>query len=203
MKLRDKFEITQTRPFRCVGKETDTQWDWERKGDKLILRVEETKSKKDWFFNFWFLKKPYKDMDHPYRVHIGFLLKWKNIQEDVMKLITPDVNQVEVYGFSQGAAIATLIHEDIWYNFPRLRENGLNSWVFGCPRVVSWNAPTIRWKTLTRVSNSNDMVTKVPFFWMGFKHVQGEKIHVGKRSLPFFLVPLDHEPNKYRTSLTI
>ncbi len=85
---------------------------------------------------------------------------------------------------------------DVEYNFP---EKEIEVIVFGCPRVgnsafaKSYNKRVFQ---TVRVENGNDIVTKVPFILMGYRHV-GMKVHVGRPRLPFFVSALAHYPASY------
>ncbi|MDA3855889.1 MAG: lipase family protein [Candidatus Woesearchaeota archaeon] len=187
-------------PYPYENKETDTQWDFYKTEDTLILRFQGSFSKKDWLQNFNAFIVPYKDMKKRFYVHAGFLKKYKSIREEVLKVCADeDIKEIEILGHSQGAGLSILAHEDIRYHFPNIE---VNSYVYGCPRVVSWNAPDDRWKGFNSIRNGNDVATKVPFFWMGYKHV-GKKINVGKKRIPFIFSFKAHYPNSYKIQIII
>ena len=95
-----------------------------------------------------------------------------------------------------GAALAVLCAVDIQYNFPYA---DIEVCLFGCPRVgnkafaKSYNSRVF--KTL-RVTNGNDIVTKVPPAVFGFRNV-GINLHTGKLSLPFAVSFKEHTPQNY------
>ena len=129
----------------------------------------------DWKNNFDFPTKPYKDMEVSWSCHRGFLRVWKSIEpylEEVINDMT--ISQIYVVGYSHGAAIASLCHEYVWYHRPDLRDNGLEGFGFGCPRVY-WGfmkkSLKERWKHFHPVRNCSDIVTYAPPAWLGYIHV--------------------------------
>jgi hypothetical protein len=131
---------------------------------------------KDWMRNFWFLKRPYKNMDKVWFVHSGFLSEWREYKEKVRAVISTDTKSVSVHGVSQGGAHAVLCHEFLKYNFPWLE---VETKTYGGPRVLGWFGfwrVKERFVGVTRYENRGDIVCHVPLFLMGF-------IHVGKRVL--------------------
>lgn len=197
----EKYNKTRSKPFKQVNKETDTQWDYAIENGKLILRFDETRSPMDWWQNFRFLRKPYRDMKPKFRVHKGFIGKYKSIRSTLFGIIaSSEYDRIEILGYSQGGALALLAHEDIWYHRPELRNNKLITIVFGCPRVVSWFAPKDRWHNVIRIQNGNDIVSKVPFSFLGYKHV-GVPVTIGPERKWWKLSINDHFPKSYRESM--
>lgn len=86
----------------------------------------------------------------------------------------PKYKKIIVVGYSHGAAIATFCHEYVWFNRPDLREDGLEGFGFGCPRVY-WGrmkkSLKERWKHFHPIRDMNDIVTHVPPVIFGFRHV--------------------------------
>ena len=121
------------------------------KGDTLFIYFEGSNSISDWFRNFWFFKKPYKEMEITFRIHGGFLAAWKEVQDIVIAKITelkspyikrtwyneeeftdnPDYkfNNIITVGYSHGGALSGLCHECVWFNRPDIRKKYLWSWV--------------------------------------------------------------------------
>lgn len=140
-------------------------------------------SPRDWDtnLNFWKKKIPYKGVNPEIQVHSGFIDAYThpNVRDKIHSFITEDIHSVRICGHSYGAALAVLCALDLQYHFPCL---DIEVVTFGGPRVGnkafqrSYNARVV--KTI-RVENGNDIVTKVPFAFMGYWHV-GAKLHVGK-----------------------
>ena len=166
--------------------------------DILYIYFQGSSEVMDWFRNFLFPAKPYKDMAIPYRVHRGFLAAWKEVEDIVIAKITergknvhikPDMNgefhyireeeykwkQIFVIGYSHGAALAGLCHECVWYHRPDLRENGLEGFGFESPRFYGcWfvkKSLKERWAKFTVIRTNNDLVTHCPPWILGFCHV--------------------------------
>ncbi len=148
-------------------------------------------SRKDWKTDskFWKTTVPYGNYSSKIRVHSGFISAYKspNIRVRIQKYISDfDAEKIYLTGHSYGAALAILCAVDLEYNFPKKDYEVI---VFGCPRVgnrafkKSYNLRVF--KTL-RVENSGDIVSKVPFACLGYRHV-GSRLKIGKHSdiLPF------------------
>lgn len=122
----------------------------------------------DWISNFMFWKRPYRDMPVKWYAHAGFLESWKALKDEIVDGLR-GCRCVRVYGYSRGAAIAVLAYE--WFRFNGYEVEGV---VFGCPRVLAFRRGSEvadRFATLTVYQNKGDIVTHVPFRWMGYKHV--------------------------------
>ncbi len=132
-------------------------------------------SRKDWNTNFKFWKSviPYKNYNSKIRVHAGFIGAYKslNVRGKIHKFVTDDVKKICVTGHSYGAALAILCAIDLEYNFPKKDYEVI---VFGCPRVgnkafqESYNLRIF--KTL-RVETKGDVISKIPFAFLGYRHV--------------------------------
>lgn len=141
---------------------------------------------------FWKKCIPYDNTCSKIRVHSGFLAAYKDphVRGRIHRFITSDIHTVHIMGHSLGAAMAVLCGVDLEYNFPH---RDYEVYLFGCPRVgnkafqTSYNRRVF--KTL-RVENGNDIVTKIPLWIMGYRHV-GIPIHVGRRAcrLCFLFMP--------------
>ena len=130
----------------------------------------------DWRINFTYWRKPYKDMEISYRVHGGFLDSWKLVSNVIIeKVKDARWKKIVIVGYSHGAALAALCHEAVWYHRPDLRAKGLVGYGFDGPRVYAGfkvkKELKERWRTFTMFRNWCDIVTHVPFVFMGFRHV--------------------------------
>ena len=172
-------------------KKTDIQCFLRINQDIATVVFRGSDSKKDWQTDskFWKTTVPYGNYSSKIRVHSGFINAYKspNIRIKIQKCLNSfDIQKVHLTGHSYGAALAILCAVDLEYNFPKKDYEVV---VFGCPRVgnnafrKSYNLRVF--KTL-RVENSGDVVTKIPFAFLGYRHV-GAKLHIGKntRFLPF------------------
>lgn len=155
--------------------ETDVSYHIRVKGDTLTVAFRGSDSKKDWSFNLDFFKKviPYGNRDSEIRVHSGFISAYKsrNVRGIIRSFVSDSIKKIRLTGHSYGAALAILCAVDLQYTFS---DRDYEVVVFGCPRVGnsafrnSYNKRIF--KTL-RVENTGDIITKVPFALMGFRHV--------------------------------
>lgn len=146
--------------------------------DELFIYFQGSNSITDWVRNFLFKKRPYKDMEKPYKVHRGFLAAWKEVEDIVInKVKDPKWKHITVIGYSHGAALAGFCHECVWYHRPDLRENGLHGFAFEAPRFYGGfkvrKDLRERWTTFTVIRTNNDLVTHCPPAIFGFCHVGG------------------------------
>lgn len=170
-------------PVITVG--DDTQYRIIETRKEFIIGFYGSNSKNDWINNFNFFKRPYKDMPIPFHVHRGFLRAWKLIDDHFIELVKNVNKPITIVGHSYGGAIATLCMEDLWFNYPKKRDT-LKLVTFGSPRVIGWyNYHKIkeRWNNSSLYENRLDLVTHVPFAFMGFRHVK--KITKIGRDKPF------------------
>lgn len=196
--MRDLFDRVTHGPFTTAG--LDVQYRLERNADgKMWLFFQCTSSKGDWFFNFLFFKTLYRDMKIPMYVHTGFALLWHSVRDEIMdklaKEATSGASHLSIVGYSQGAALATLCHEDVGFQLPGLTCVTIG---FGTPRVIWMPSKEIkrRFAGYTRANCRGDIVSMVPPPPYG--HVGVEKLY-GTPSLP---TTKRHEPSEYRLYLT-
>lgn len=165
-------------------------------GDTLYIYFEGSNSISDWVRNFWFFKKPYKNMKISYYVHSGFLSAWKEVEDTIIKKITevkspytkrtwyshtdfidePDYRFKKIIsvGYSHGGALSGFCHECVWFNRPDIRDN-----IFG----VGFESPRFyrglfvnkklkeRWENYIVIRNHFDIVTFLPPRLFLFTHV--------------------------------
>lgn len=165
---------------------TDTQYKVLDYPDEVIIIFCPSNSKADWKINFSFPKKPYKRMATPFYVHGGFLKEWKGIHDHFLKFARTCNKPITITGWSYGGAMATLCYEDIWFN--QVFKRGLMRLItFGSPRVIgAYNFKRIsnRWMGAKLYVNGSDIVTTVPPFFFGFRHVAKTK-HIGDKKTLF------------------
>ena len=135
-------------------------------------------------------------------MHTGFLESYKNenVRPNIHKLITNKISNINIMGHSYGAALAVLCAVDLEYNFP---DKNYEVFLFGCPRVgnkyFKRSYDRRVFKTF-RIVNGNDAITKIPFAFLGYRHV-GIKIHVGITSFPLAVSFTQHRTQLYYSSL--
>ena len=175
-----------------------------RQERSLLIAFRGTDSLKDVVADLRFWRKciPYDNTATKIRVHTGFLNAYKSpeVRQRILSSIPDDVDQITATGHSYGAALAVLCAVDLQYNYP---DHYYEVALFGCPRVgnkafqKSYDKRV--YKTL-RIENGNDLVTKVPPVWLGFRHV-GIRIHVGQLRFPLFASFRQHNTKSYYEKL--
>ena len=163
--------------------------------DTLYIYFQGSSQISDWVRNFLFKKRPYKDMEIPYKVHSGFLAAWKEVEDIIINKITETTNTVSegdidykwkhivVVGYSHGGALSGLCYECVWFHRPDLRETGLEGYGFESPRffggfTVSQNLKE-RWAHYAVIRNHIDIVTHCPPWINRYCHV-GNILKIGK-----------------------
>lgn len=163
----------------------------------LLLTFQGSTSKTDWLINFDFFIKPYKRMDQVWFAHRGYIKSYKSIRDRVLEE-AEKAEKVYVYGFSQGAGYAVLTHEDL-----KFHGVAVETVAYAPPRVFWFlflKRIADRFEDLTIVINRGDIVTMVPPWIMGFRHVGLKKL-VGS-SLSWIPRIKNHFPEEYKKSLT-
>jgi hypothetical protein len=164
-------EFPETRLTVIDDPKTGVQCYIRKKGRCLVITFRGSNSLLDWKTNltFWQKTVPYGNITSKIRVHTGFINAYKSpkVRRAIHDMITDEIDQVRVSGHSQGAALAILCGVDLQYNFPK---KDFEVIVFGAPRVgnraFAQSYDKRVFKTL-RVENGNDIVTKLPFAFMG------------------------------------
>jgi predicted lipase len=165
---------------------TDTQYKVLDYPDEVVIIFCPSNSMADWRINFAFPKKPYKRMKKPFYVHGGFLKEWKKINDHFLKVAAAYDKPITVCGWSYGGAMATLCYEDLWFNYPQKRDI-IRLVTFGSPRVIgayNFKKVQVRWHGAVLYANGSDIVTEVPPFFFGFRHVTKTK-HIGDKKTLF------------------
>lgn len=178
----------------------DTQYRILYEEDEVVIAFYGSNSEADWKNNFNFLKTPYKNMPTKFYVHRGFLGAWKLINDFFLELVRDIDRPITIIGHSYGAAIATLCMEDLYFNYPEKRDK-LRLVTFGSPRIVGfWNFRKVkeRWNNTSVYNNALDIVTRVPFVWMGFRHVKKMTRLKNKSWLHFIR---NHEISEYKKEI--
>lgn len=172
--------------------------------DTLIIVFRGSDSRKDWNFNLDFCKKviPYGNLDSKIKIHSGFLSAYKsrNVRNKIREFVTEKIKRVVVSGHSYGAALAVICAIDLQYNF---NDKDYEVIVFGCPRVgnkffvESYNRRIF--KTL-RIENFGDIIPKLPFAFMGYKHV-GACWNIGKNCILELFGKNSHSMQEYYSNI--
>ena len=169
-KLSEIYKSVLNTKYTHLEEETASFW-YKKEGHTLLIRFQWSNGKTDWRNNFDFPAKPYRHMENMWFAHRGFLKVWKVIEPHLAYAIDdPDINAIEIAGYSHGAAIALLCHEYCAFNRPDCKVVGYG---FGCPRVI-WGFlqknVRERLKGFMVIRNKDDIVTHVPPAVLGYRH---------------------------------
>lgn len=162
----------------------------------------------DWLMNFMFrLIKvvPYSSMSKksPIKTHYGFIKQYKLVRDrlrvDLNSLAQQygKPNNIYFTGHSLGGALAVLASLDHQYH-GFVTQDRIQMINFGSPKVgnkyfqESFNNRIIH---STRYVNGGDLVSLVPFDWMGYKGVD-DKLYIKKNKFPYFSIA-DHNHENY------
>lgn len=194
--LYDKFYKCLNIAYKTVENEGD--YALIKQKNKLTIYFEWSDGDIDWKNNFSFWAKPYKDMKHTWYCHRGFLKVWKSIEPYIQSdILNPEINEIEIIGYSHGAAIAQLCYEYVKFHRPDIKVEGVG---FGAPRVFWGFAKKKikeRFKDFLIVRNGGDIVTHVPPCLFGFRHL-GKVVKVGSKIGPI----KDHYASNYLIALS-
>ena len=180
-----------------INVENDGSYAVKRDGEKLTIYFEGSNGLTDWWNNFQFPAKPYRNMENLWFCHRGFLKVWKSIEPYVASdILDVSITTIEVIGYSHGGAMAQLCYEYIKFNRPDVKVTGFG---FGSPRVMwgfACKAVMDRFAGFVIVRNGRDIVTHLPPVFLGFRHVT-KVTKIGENKGPI----LDHFPSRYRKAL--
>lgn len=175
MKLSEMFRICDDpNGYHTVGDSVD--YKYLEEGDNLMIFFQGSNSCTDWLRNFMFGKRPYKDMDIPYRVHRGFLAAWKEVEDIIIeKIKDPKWKDITVIGYSHGGALCQFAVECVWFHRPDLREGHMRGIAFEAPRIFAqWKLPDElkeRWRNLCVIRTGCDIVTHAPPVIFGYRNI--------------------------------
>lgn len=178
MKYIDLFRLCLVGPWNTDGNET--QWKFDKNNN--ILSFCGSMSKTDWKYNFNFPATIYKDSPVPWMVHRGFVRAWRLVRDalfDYVKTNKNNTKELIITGYSHGAALATLAHEDFLYNGISCK-----TVTFGAPKIL-WMPPReikTRFADLDCVYLHRDLVAHIPFGAWGYT-LPPNKTALGGRGL--------------------
>ena len=182
MTLSQLFTTCLQIPYERVG--VSANYALKRDKETLYIFFQGSDGATDWKNNLDFPAKPSERADKSvWFAHRGFLKVWEEIQPFLQKDIEDrHYKEIIISGYSHGGALAMLCHEYVYSHRPDLRDT-LKSYGFGAPRVF-WGIKTReikrRFESYTVIRNINDVVTRLPPAFLGFRHV-GELLKIGAK----------------------
>ncbi len=184
--------------------ETDSQcMIYQDTEDTLWVVYRASDSKTDWALNGAFSqaivpfnRNPKEKFD---RVHAGFFASFMGLRTEVTaKVAASNCKNINVVGFSQGSAVATLCALDLQYNF---RDKNVVYVGMGCPRVGNkvYKEKFNKYvKEFYMFRRGMDIVSYVPMLLMGFSEmIKPTRLGPLKPYVSIF----DHFPHRYLNDL--
>jgi len=101
--------------------------------------------------------------------HAGFLHGAKAIEDEVIEeLVHRPEKDIYVTGHSLGGAVALILGKILHYERFKVKEIV----TFGAPKaVLKWSKDRFKHIKVTQFRNGSDMVTTVPYSWLGYTHI--------------------------------
>ncbi len=169
----------------------------EFKIENSVLYLQSSREFSDWLFNFNFPVVPYKNMKEKFFVHRGFVKAWQSVRDEVMSR----VDEFEVIvGYSHGADVAILAHEDFRY----VRGFQPETHLYGASKILFLPSKHIlsRFSQIKNHQSKGDWATKVvPFYTaVGTIHTYTKKC-VRPEGMKLLDWLSNHTPAHYRQRL--
>lgn len=191
MKHNELFSLIKNkrdwRECQSANKKLSAEWDiLEEDGIRYIL-FQETNGVSDWIQNFSFTKRKYGDL----QFHHGFYELYDLMRDEIIKYLAEHIDnkKLVVSGWSQGAAIAQIAVQDIYYHL------GVKSVLisFGAPMAIygkkTRNACRDAVLEAYEYCNKSDIVTYQPPFPSWY--------HINRVNVGSFGIIKIFKPNTY------
>ena len=149
--------------------------------DTLYVFFEKSNGAEDWANNLSYHAVSRGRFDEVWYCHEGFLTVFNSVLPYVEPYVADEtVRSIVSVGYSHGAALALLFHEQVYQMRDDIRETCF-SFGFGCPRVVFGTVKDegARWRNFYMIRNEGDAVTHLPPRVLGYRHV-GNLIRIGQ-----------------------
>ena len=182
------------RECQSKDKKLSVEWDIYEEENIVYILFQETTGAFDWIQNFSFTKRKYGDL----KFHHGFYELYDLMKDDVIRYVKkiPSYKKLVVSGWSQGAALAQIAVQDIFYHTGRKS------------LLISFGAPMAIYGKKTRDAcreavtetyeycNKNDIVTYQPPF-PSWYHIN--RVNVGKFNIIRLFKPTTYHCNYDKT----
>jgi triacylglycerol lipase len=199
-----RFSGVTEKPVLISDDSTDTQVAILRDGTEIIIVFRGSDSSFDWETNFDTRQEraefkqqviqeeiiDEQEKIYPYTaksdsgalMHRGFIKAYFSVREQIHKYVkNNDISSVTTTGHSLGGALATLCAVDIQYNFSN--KVSIEKYTFGAPKVGNdgfRNSFNQRVFNSYRFVHGMDIVSELPRWWQGYRHVDKE-FRIGRR----------------------
>lgn len=152
-----------------------------RRDGTLYVFFEKSNGREDWANNLSYHAVLRGRVYDVWYCHEGFLTVFNSVFPYIEPYIANEsVESIITVGYSHGAALALLFHEQVYQMRRDIRDNCF-SFGFGCPRVVFGTVKDegARWRNFYMIRNDGDAVTHLPPRVLGYRHV-GNLIRIGQ-----------------------
>ena len=152
-----------------------------RRDETLYVSFEKSNGAEDWINNLSYHAVSRGRSDDVWYCHEGFLTVFNSVLPYIQPYLADEsVRIIITVGYSHGAALALLFHEQVYQTRKDIRDNCF-SFGFGCPRVVFGTVKDegLRWRNFYMIRNGSDAVTHLPPRSLGYRHV-GKLIRIGR-----------------------
>lgn len=197
-------------PFKKINKKYDVDVAVYLENHIMYVIFKGSDSFVDWKLNLSFWKKPYKKMDKLILVHSGQSKGYKVARDYIHTFYNKhkaSIKKVFIGGFSLGDSYGRFCYEDFFWHrenhedYKQLELEGFGGGGNKNVGIIGFREWDRRLKGYVRLENHNDLVPRVPFFWMFYKKT-GDFYRINRRSfLSFFLLLpshlYHHNPSSY------
>ena len=206
---------------RYIHTDNDGDYYIEVIGDTIFIYFEESDSWADWMSNFNFPASTYKNSEHKWKCHKGFLRVWKTMRDQVDKTVEELINycnrlneidpcnnkrisQIVCAGYSHGGPLSGLCLEDMNYLYKEKYGLKVYGYAFGCPRFVWGRLPeevSERFDNFYVIRMGKDIVTHVPPKLFLYKHGRNNDVNHINPVNKYNAIDA-HRPETYKAELT-
>ena len=155
--------------------ETDVQIMFTVKGDTLLVSSRGSSSIEDWKnnLNFPLSEFPFESKK---KFHSGFLIQYMSVKDNFFNILNsmlfkyPNINKIVFSCHSASNGVMSLLSTDLEKQY---KEYDFEVVSFGSPRLCNslFKKDFDSKVKFTRYINDKDLVTKVPFHWLGYRHL--------------------------------
>ena len=171
----DKILHSSEKYIDCI--ETSVQCMFKVKNDILFIAGRGSDEKNDWLHNFRFHMEEYPFKSNK-KFHAGFLVQYMSIRDNFISLLDYMITKHEIKkiifsGHSAASGWVSLAAFDLYKRIKKDYNLNVEVITFGSPRLANeyFGDDFDSNIECTRYINDRDLVTKVPFKFLGYKHL--------------------------------